>query len=57
MPPSVAALDATSFTEALLMALEIDRSEFQLGITRVFFRAGKLAFLDELTGECHGRFP
>eukprot|EP00301_Raphidiophrys_heterophryoidea_P005017 c12143_g1_i1.p1 GENE.c12143_g1_i1~~c12143_g1_i1.p1 ORF type:complete len:1493 (+),score=327.31 c12143_g1_i1:156-4634(+) len=50
MPPTVASLDSTSFTEALLMALEIDRAEFQLGITRVFFRAGKLAFLDDLTG-------
>eukprot|EP00299_Pterocystis_sp_00344_P009852 c4277_g1_i1.p1 GENE.c4277_g1_i1~~c4277_g1_i1.p1 ORF type:complete len:1130 (+),score=294.46 c4277_g1_i1:451-3390(+) len=50
MPPTVAGLDSTSFTEALLMALEIDQEEYQLGITRVFFRAGKLAFLDDLTG-------
>merc|ERR1719262_1764868 len=32
------------------MALGLDKSDYQLGITKVFFRAGKLAFLDELTG-------
>lgn len=28
----------------------MDKADYQLGITKVFFRAGKLAFLDALTG-------
>ena len=50
MPRSIAALDSPSFCEILLMALGLDKNDYQLGITKVFFRAGKLAFLDELTG-------
>eukprot|EP00002_Diphylleia_rotans_P034220 TRINITY_DN7338_c0_g1_i3.p1 TRINITY_DN7338_c0_g1~~TRINITY_DN7338_c0_g1_i3.p1 ORF type:complete len:1175 (-),score=252.33 TRINITY_DN7338_c0_g1_i3:6-3530(-) len=48
MPPIIANLDSSSFCEALLMALDIDKKDYQLGITKIFFRAGKLAFLDEL---------
>ena len=50
VPPIIANLDSASFCEALFMALEVDQDEFQLGITKVFFRAGRLAFLDELRG-------
>ena len=50
MPRSIAALDSPSFCEILLMALGLNKEDYQLGITKVFFRAGKLAFLDELTG-------
>ena len=50
MPRSIAALDSPSFCEILLMALGLDKNDYQLGITKIFFRAGKLAFLDELTG-------
>lgn len=50
MPRSIATLDSPSFCEILLMALGLDKADYQLGITKVFFRAGKLAFLDELTG-------
>jgi myosin heavy subunit len=50
MPRSIASLDSPSFCEILLMALGLDKADYQLGITKVFFRAGKLAFLDELTG-------
>ena len=50
MPRSIASLDSPSFCEILLMALGLDRADYQLGITKVFFRAGKLAFLDALTG-------
>ena len=51
MPPSVARLPDATFVEAILMALELERSKFKLGFTRVFFRAGQLAFLERLTGE------
>ena len=50
MPRSIAALDSPSFCEILLMALGLNKEDYQLGITKIFFRAGKLAFLDELTG-------
>ena len=50
MPRSIAELDSPSFCEILLLALGLDKSDYQLGITKVFFRAGKLAFLDSLTG-------
>eukprot|EP00965_Chrysotila_dentata_P033060 1101318-Pleurochrysis_carterae.AAC.1 len=50
MPRAVASLDSPSFCEILLMALGLDKEDYQLGITKVFFRAGKLAFLDQLTG-------
>ena len=50
MPRSIASLDSPSFCEILLMALGLDKADYQLGITKVFFRAGKLAFLDQLTG-------
>lgn len=48
MPKQIAALDSQAFCEVLLMALGLDKGDYQLGITRVFFRAGKLAFLDSL---------
>lgn len=50
MPRSIATLDSPSFCEILLLALGLDKADYQLGITKVFFRAGKLAFLDDLTG-------
>jgi len=50
MPRAVASLDSPSFCEILLMALGLEKADYQLGITKVFFRAGKLAFLDKLTG-------
>ena len=42
MPRSIASLDSPSFCEILLMALGLDKHDYQLGITKVFFRAGKL---------------
>eukprot|EP00004_Rigifila_ramosa_P020691 TRINITY_DN5403_c0_g1_i2.p1 TRINITY_DN5403_c0_g1~~TRINITY_DN5403_c0_g1_i2.p1 ORF type:complete len:1321 (-),score=360.16 TRINITY_DN5403_c0_g1_i2:49-3759(-) len=48
MPPQIAELDSNSFCEALLMALDIPKKDYQMGITKIFFRAGKLAFLDDL---------
>lgn len=51
MPPTVARLADATFVEAILSALEMRRDKFKLGITRVFFRAGQLAFLERLTGQ------
>ena len=39
MPRSIASLDSPSFCEILLMALGLDKADYQLGITKVFFRA------------------
>ena len=49
MPAEISDMDPASFVECLLMALEIPPDEYQFGLTRVFFRAGKFALLDELT--------
>ncbi|KJE91980.1 MYO6 protein, variant [Capsaspora owczarzaki ATCC 30864] len=49
MPPSIARLKPATFCEALLVALDLNGGrDFQMGLTKVFFRSGKLAFLDEL---------
>eukprot|EP00002_Diphylleia_rotans_P023997 TRINITY_DN472_c0_g1_i1.p1 TRINITY_DN472_c0_g1~~TRINITY_DN472_c0_g1_i1.p1 ORF type:complete len:1426 (-),score=359.75 TRINITY_DN472_c0_g1_i1:2688-6965(-) len=48
LPESLLKLKTKDFCEALLMTLNIDRKDFALGVSRVFFRSGKLAFLDEL---------
>lgn len=42
MPPIIAELKPAQFCEALLFALDLDRKDFQLGLTKVFFRAGKV---------------
>jgi len=50
MPLIIANLKPITFCEALLVALDLDGGkDFQMGLTKVFFRAGKLQFLDELT--------
>ena len=49
MPAELANLDPASFVECLLMALEIPREKFQLGLTKVFFKSGQFALIDELT--------
>jgi myosin heavy subunit len=50
MPPVIASLSPMTFCEALLVALDLHGGkDFQMGLTKVFFRAGKLQFLDELT--------
>eukprot|EP00002_Diphylleia_rotans_P018353 TRINITY_DN3556_c0_g3_i2.p1 TRINITY_DN3556_c0_g3~~TRINITY_DN3556_c0_g3_i2.p1 ORF type:complete len:1043 (-),score=218.53 TRINITY_DN3556_c0_g3_i2:82-3210(-) len=51
LPASVAKLDPPYFCEALLMVLECPSSDFALGLTKIFFRSGKLGFLEELKGE------
>lgn len=48
MPSSIQQLDNISFVKVLFMAMDFSHKDFQLGITKIFFRAGKLAFLDDL---------
>jgi myosin heavy subunit len=50
MPEAIRHLPASQFVEAILMALELDKTQYALGVTRVFFKAGQLAFLEQLTG-------
>lgn len=50
MPAMLARLNPITFCEALLVALDLNGgSDFQMGLTKVFFRPGKLALLDQLT--------
>ena len=50
MPAELNKLNPRTFCEALLVALDLHGGkDFQMGLTKVFFRAGKLQFLDELT--------
>jgi myosin-6 len=49
MPEELANLDPSSFVECLLQALEVPRDKYQFGLTKVFFKAGQFALIDELT--------
>lgn len=50
MPTMLSKLKPIMFCEALLVALDLHGGrDFQMGLTKVFFRPGKLAFMDELT--------
>jgi len=49
LPPIIANLDVRTFCEALIFALGSNEDDFQFGLTKVFFRAGKYALLDEIT--------
>lgn len=43
-------LKPNTFCEALLVALDLHGGrDFQMGLTKVFFRPGKLAVMDALT--------
>ncbi|EEC00524.1 myosin heavy chain, skeletal muscle or cardiac muscle, putative [Ixodes scapularis] len=44
-------VDARAATEKLLEATKLDTSEFQLGLTKIFFRAGVLGRLEEMRDE------
>ena len=58
MPDEIRSLDAASFSEALMMGLGLRRSDYQIGITKVFFRVGRLAFLEELAAQSvDGQLP
>jgi myosin-6 len=50
MPAMMARLKPQTFCEALLVALDLDGGkDFQMGLTKVFFRSGKLKTMDLLT--------
>jgi len=52
MPPAIARLKPITFCEALLVALDLNGGkDFQMGLTKVFFRSGKLQFLDDLMSD------
>jgi hypothetical protein len=56
MPRSIALLDSkSSFCKILITALGLDEADYQLGITKVFFRAGNPALLDALTGSSESK--
>ena len=57
MPKILQGLPDREFVEGLLMALDIDPEQFQLGLTRVFLKAGQLAFIDRLKNESHTLGP
>ena len=50
LPKAIRHLPPSQFCEAILLALELDPTQYALGVTRVFFKAGQLAFLEQLTG-------
>ena len=48
MPDFVQALDPSFFTEAIALACDVSEADYQLGASKIFFRPGKGAFLEEL---------
>ena len=48
MPDFVQALDPPFFTEMIALACDVDDDDYQLGKSKIFFRPGKGAFLEEL---------
>ena len=48
LPPDLARLDPRLFCKALFKALGLDESQFQFGLTKVFFRPGKFAEFDQM---------
>eukprot|EP00035_Acanthoeca_spectabilis_P040063 m.67090 g.67090 ORF g.67090 m.67090 type:complete len:1274 (+) comp9847_c0_seq3:175-3996(+) len=50
MPAMLQNLKPVTFCEAVLVALDLDGGrDFQMGLTKVFFRPGKFALMDQLT--------
>ena len=48
MPDFVQALPPSEFVEAIALAFGVQREDYQLGMYKIFMRAGKAAFLEEL---------
>ncbi|PIC37695.1 hypothetical protein B9Z55_016234 [Caenorhabditis nigoni] len=48
LPPKLARLDSRLFAKCLFRALGLDQHDFQFGLTKVFFRAGKFAEFDQM---------
>lgn len=49
LPPKLSKLDPRMFCKCLFRALGLDQHDFQFGLTKVFFRAGKFAEFDQVT--------
>jgi myosin heavy subunit len=49
MPASMQALDPATFVQFLLKGVGMEEEKFRVGLTRVFFRAGQYAMVDQLT--------
>jgi hypothetical protein len=47
-PPKLQHLPPSMFSAALLTAFDLSHKDFLLGLTRAFFKSGKLAFVDSL---------
>ncbi|XP_054249732.1 myosin-3-like [Indicator indicator] len=47
-------LDSRKACEKLLSSIEIDRSQYKFGHTKVFFKAGLLGVLEEMRDDCVG---
>ena len=48
MPDFVQKLEPSNFVEAIALAFGVTREDYQLGLHKIFLRAGKAAFLEEL---------
>lgn len=48
LPPKLARLEPRLFSKCLFRALGLDHHDFQFGLTKVFFRAGKFAEFDQM---------
>jgi myosin VI len=49
LPPILANLDPRTFCEALMFALGCSKDDFAFGTSKVFFRSGKFALVDQIT--------
>merc|ERR1719502_1429385 len=48
MPPFVQELPPSEFVEAIALAWGVEKTDYALGMYKIFMRAGKAAFLEEL---------
>lgn len=48
LPPNLARMDPRLFSKCLFRALGLDQHDFQFGLTKVFFRAGKFLEFDKM---------
>jgi myosin heavy subunit len=47
MPDALQSLDSKSLCEALLNAIGVEKGEYAIGVTQVWFKAGRLSFMDD----------
>ncbi|EGT40017.1 hypothetical protein CAEBREN_32557 [Caenorhabditis brenneri] len=48
LPPKLASMEPRLFSKCLFRALGLDQHDFQFGLTRVFFKAGKFSEFDRM---------